>query len=107
MRCFGCNQEGHSVRNCPDKVQKEAEFVQVNENAGEGTSDVAEASAVNEGEGCSAGSERKRVSTVNAGEQRELRNQESIVVASNSAEVCEELSQTSTQGVQQGMDVDE
>lgn len=24
MRCFGCNQEGHSVHNCPEKVQKEA-----------------------------------------------------------------------------------
>lgn len=36
MKCFGCNQEGHSVRNCPEKVQKET--VQVNENPEPGTS---------------------------------------------------------------------
>lgn len=60
MRCFGCHQEGHFVRNCPEKVHNEAETVQGSDDAGEGTSagTLARVSAGKGGKGVSASDAR-------------------------------------------------
>lgn len=101
-------------------VQKEAETVQGSENTGEGASaeNLAGVSADKAGKGVSAGNTEEGAPGFNVGEEKKskvseceiLSSQENSEVASTatSAEVCEELSQTTTQeGMQQGMDVDE